>query len=286
MKIVEAKAELWRQKDDYSHIAKCARVCYASIPKIVGSDKNFCKKLWNNKHRSMFRHAGVYYIIPESLNLNWKCYSYCAIKIVNGMKYITTNKQCAKEYFSKYDRFKITKEEAFSNPVFVENKMLMFTFCIETGIDITRELNRKSPNNIAEQSTRYVDFNKRVGIRFKKCHWMFNLNFYKKCLVYIMCKLDEWFYKISRSKYGLNLPPEDARWCLFLDVMSKAIYTYTVKEWEYIINMRLFDWTGVAHKDAKIIAAQIANDFESLNYKLDNYKQNELNNAEHMVSLI
>ena len=61
--------------------------------------------------------------------------------------------------------------------------MLYYTFVIDTGIDITRELNRKSPNAISERSTRYVDFIKKIGIIFKKCHWMTKLNLYRKVLV-------------------------------------------------------------------------------------------------------
>ena len=151
--------------------------------------------------------------------------------------------------------------------------MLRVTLCIETGIDITREYNRKSPNNIAEQSTRYVDFNKKVGIRFKKCHWMFGLNFYKRCLTKIMCKTAEWFYKISRSKYGLDLPPQDARWILPLDTMSKVVYTYTIKEWEDILNMREFDYTGKAHPDAKRVACQIHKQFNNLGFHIRNYNK-------------
>lgn len=284
MEIVEPKVKLLLQSSDiYDHIAKCARVCYASNNINNSNNKAFCKKLWSNKHRSMFRHAGVYYIIPEKLDLSYKAYAFSNIVIVEGIKYISTNKQCAKEYFQKYKRFEITDDEAWNNRIFREHGLIMLTFEIETGIDITRELNRKSPNNIAEQSTRYVDFNKRVGIKFKRCHWMMGLNLYRRFITKLMCKLDEWFYKISRSKYGLNLPPEDARWCLFLDTNSKAVYTYSVKEWEYIINMRLFDYTGKAHNDAKIIAKNLYDEITKLGFTIKNYKDEEPNKSECMV---
>lgn len=276
MEIREPKVTLWLQGNDiYSHISRCARVCYATKRPSRLDNKVFCKHLWRSKHKSMFRHAAAYYIIPEALDINWKAYSYCNIVIVEGQKYISTNEQCAKEYLQKYKRFKISNDEAWNNPIFKKYGLLMLTFNIETGIDITRELNRKSPNAIAEQSTRYVDFNKRLGIKFKLCHWMRNLSLYKYCLVKLMCKFDEWFYKISRSKYGLNLPPEDARWCLFLNTMSTVVYTYSIRDWEYIINMRLFDYTGKAHKDAKVIAQHIKELIEELGFTIKNYKDNE-----------
>lgn len=34
--------------------------------------------------------------------------------------------------------------------------MMRYTFCVDTQISTSRELNRVSPNSIAEKSTRYV----------------------------------------------------------------------------------------------------------------------------------
>ena len=275
MQILEPKVESWLQNDTIDHIARCARVCYAS-----DSNKNnakLCERLWNNKHYSMFRHAGVYYIIPEKLQVPDKAYIGAVVKLVGYNYYVSANEQSAREYWDyRYKKYRISITEAESNEVFVKYKMLRFTLCIETGIDITREFNRKSPNNIAEQSTRYVDFNKKLGICFKQCHWMYNMSIWKYCLTRIMLKTCELFYKIARSKYGLNLPPQDARFILPLDTMSKVVYTYTVAEWEYIVNMRLWDWTGKAHPDAKIVGQFIYDELVKLGYTPVNYSKNEL----------
>lgn len=275
MQILEPKVESWLQNDTIDHIARCARVCYAS-----DSNKNnakLCERLWNNKHYSMFRHAGVYYIIPEKLQVPDKAYIGAVAKLVGYNYYVSANEQSAREYWDyRYKKYRISIAEAESNEVFVKYKMLRFTLCIETGIDITREFNRKSPNNIAEQSTRYVDFNKKLGICFKQCHWMYNMSIWKYCLTRIMLKTCELFYKIARSKYGLNLPPQDARFILPLDTMSKVVYTYTVAEWEYIVNMRLWDWTGKAHPDAKIVGQFIYDELVKLGYTPVNYSKNEL----------
>lgn len=265
MKIVEPKVESWLQNDVIEHIARCARVCYASN-KITNNDK-ICKSLWKNKHRSMFRHAGVYYIIPEKLQISESAFIGATVFHKNTNYYVSTNEQCAKEYWDKrYFKYRISTQEAFNNEEFINSKLLRITLCIETGIDITREFNRKSPNSIAEQSTRYVDFIKKVGIRFKKCHWMPKCNIYKTILYKVMLKSCEWFYKIARSKYGLNLPAQDARFILPLDTMSKVVYTYTVAEWEYIVNMRLWNYTGKAHPDAKVIGHLIYDELETLGY--------------------
>lgn len=275
MQILEPKVESWLQNDTIDHIARCARVCYAS-----DSNKNnakMCEGLWNNKHYSMFRHAGAYYIISKKLQIPYKAYIGAVVILVGHNYYVSANEQSAREYWDRYyNEYRISTARAFNNDIFKKYKMLRFTLCIETGIDITREFNRKSPNNIAEQSTRYVDFNKKLGIRFKQCHWMYNMSIWKYCLTRIMLKTCEWFYKISRSKYGLNLPPQDARFILPLDTMSKVIYTYTVAEWEYIVNMRLWDWTGKAHPDAKIVGQFIYDELVKLGYTPVNYSKNEL----------
>lgn len=271
MEIVEPKVSSWLEYDLFDHIAKCARVCYASDSTI--NNVKFCNTLLKNKHRSMFRHAGVYYIIPKKLQLPYKAYIGAVVKLVNNKYYVSTNEQAAKEYWDKeYVAYRIDISQAMNDPIFQKYKLLRFTLCIETGIDITRELNRKSPNNISEQSTRYVDFNKKLGIRFKKCHWMKTCGLYRTLIYKFMAKTIEWFYKISRSKYGLNLPPQDARWILALDTMSKAVYTYTVAEWEYIINMRLWDYTGKAHEDARIVAKLIYDELKKLDCDIVQYK--------------
>lgn len=265
MKIVEPKVESWLQNSVIEHVARCARVCYASDK--TTDNHRMCENLWKNNHRSMFRHAGVYYIIPKKLQISEKAYIGATVKLVEYNYYVSTNDQCAREYWDKlYMKYRIPISKAFENDIFKKYKMLRFTLCIETGIDITREFNRKSPNNIAEQSTRYVDFIRKVGIRFKKCHWMPKCNLYQTILYKFMLKSCEWFYKIARSKYGLNLPPQDARFILPLDTMSKVVYTYTVAEWEYIVNMRLWGWTGKAHPDAKVIGQLIYNELEKLGY--------------------
>lgn len=272
MRINRPFVEYWPQGDDYdSHVARCARVCYASS----GTNSNqLIESLKRSGHLSMFRHVGRYYIIPESrVRIPAEIRAYVNIvKDSCGSWFVSTNGQVADKYFEKYKEYEISWNKARRYNTFVDNKMIYYTFVVNTGIDITRELNRKSPNAIAEQSTRYVDFNKKVGIQFKKCEWMNFANWYKKLLYKSMCWLDAAFYRISRSRYGLNLTPEDARWCLFLDSWTRAVYTYTVKDWEYIINLRLFDNTGRAHPDVHPIMNEIKTYLENAQYKIINYK--------------
>ena len=256
------------------HIASCARICYGNDKEYSHLDnQKLYARLVRDGHVSMLRQFGCYYIIPRThedifMRIVNMVRPYINYTISGSDIYISCNKQTAMAFLDdEFSAYQIAKCEAIHHKEFYVNEMLYYTFIIGTGIDITRELNRVSPNAIAERSTRYVDFNKKIGINFKKCHWMNNLNWYKKLLVNIMAKTGEIFYKISRSKYGLNLKPQDARWCLPLDTMSKVAYTYTVKEWRRILDLRYYGTTGTPHPDTKIVAAKIKSFLEDEGYE-------------------
>ena len=95
MQIIESKVESWLQNNSVDHIARCARVCYASDR--VSNNQAMCNRLWNSKHRSMFRHAGVYYIIPEKLQISEKAYIGAIVKLEGHTYYVSTNEQSARE---------------------------------------------------------------------------------------------------------------------------------------------------------------------------------------------
>lgn len=279
MNIVEPYIEFVSQclETKEHHLAKCARICYAATG---DNDSALYNNLWKNGHRSCYRHISRYFIITlENIeednglqNFVKSLYNspYVNIAVIGTTYYISTNEQFIREHnyvYNKLVKYEVLPLVAFRDHNFIESGVLRYTFIISTGIDITRELNRVSPNNICEQSTRYVDFNKKIGICFKKCHWMNLTSAYKTFIYKTMCKIDEWFYKISRSKYGLNLKPEDARWCLFLDTNSKAVYTYSFNEWKHILELRYKGTTGKPHPDAYTIAAKLYEWFTLTGYK-------------------
>lgn len=288
MKIISNSVKYIPQNSNpYSHIEYCARVCYASLDKMKNNNQDshrFCKGLFNHGHKSVFRHAGLYFIIPykdirDDDDLRRAILeiptTYLNSFYSRDKAYFSCNMQTKFDYiklFDKLSKYEISYDEARNIEEFYVHDLIYYTFIIQTGIDITRELNRKSPNAISEQSTRYVDFTKKIGIQFKRCHWMPGINIYRKLLYNIMCKIDEWFYRISRSKFGLNLKPEDARFCLFLDTMSTVVYTYTIKNWRDIINLRYFNSTGKPHPDAKAVIAKVKEELENCGYQFYNPK--------------
>lgn len=161
MKIIEPKVELWKQDDNAkAHVVRCARVCYG---RTNGNDEATIKRLINDEHWSMFRH-GTYYIIAndsdktlETIVINYANTIGFSYHYEKHVYYITVNGNWVLDhktqfgYLSKY----IVPIEDFCNTE-IGFHMMRYTFCVDTQISTSRELNRVSPNSIAEKSTRYV----------------------------------------------------------------------------------------------------------------------------------
>lgn len=179
MKIIELKVELWRQEDAKAHVARCARVCYG---KETGNDEATVKRLINSKHWSMFRHETVYAMIPIELwygNFGeilkgYKASPYISWVTVRDYIYVSTNGNFMLD-IEKYEPvlYIIIIELVKKNLILVKLLIIFFarwTFCVDTQISTSRELNRVSPNNIAEKSTRYVYEDGTIC----RPHWMSN----------------------------------------------------------------------------------------------------------------
>ena len=155
MKIIEPKVELWQQGDDAkAHVARCARVCYG---RETGNDGATIKRLINDEHWSMFRH-GTYYMIAndsdktlETIIINYANTIGFSYHYEKHVYYITVNGNWVLDhktqfgYLSKY----IVPIEDFRNTE-IGFHMMRYTFCVDTQISTSRELNRVSPNSIAE----------------------------------------------------------------------------------------------------------------------------------------
>lgn len=111
----------------------------------------------------MFRH-GTYYIIAndsdktlETIIINYANTIGFSYHYKKHVYYITVNGNWVLDhktqfgYLSKY----IVTIEDFCNTE-IGFHMMRYTFCVDTQISTSRELNRVSPNSIAEKSTRYV----------------------------------------------------------------------------------------------------------------------------------
>ena len=279
MKIIEPKVELWQQGNDTkAHVARCARVCYG---RENGNDEATVKRLLDSKHWSMFRHI-TYHIIAndsdkdlENLIINYANTIGFSYHYEKHIYYITVNGNWALdhkvpfEYLSKY----IVPIEDFRNTE-IGFHMMRYTFCVDTQISTSRELNRVSPNSIAEMSTRYVYKDGSIC----RPHWISqkeaelfnndnNADLDEAMNIYLNgCKRDFEEYKILVDKYKIHR--QDARGKLPLDTATRCIYTYSTKEWFDIIKKRVYHTTGKAHPNATIICKLIEQELNELGYEI------------------
>lgn len=288
MKIIEPKVELWRQGNDTkAHVARCARVCYG---KETGNDTTLIKRLLDSKHWSMFRHESVYAIIPiykrelkNYLLLVASC-PYIQVHTYYNSVYIATNEQFILDksypkFIELINMYRVTEDE-FSNTEIGFN-MMRYTFCVDTQISTSRELNRVSTNSIAEMSTRYVYEDGSIC----RPHW---LNGYYVCkdlaghyIIYKNWQLDtdinhkvltyvescDSSFKNYRYLIESGMHRQDARGVLPLDTATRCIYTYSIDEWRHILDLRYYGTTGQPHPNAKLIAGMIRDELIELGYE-------------------
>lgn len=268
-----------------------ARLCYASESK-EGSTwedaKRFCLKHIKAGHVSIGRHGSVYlkiadHVFAEELYNKYKESPFVLMNYDDGNLYITTNYQFASENFEN----KFIERYWCDMPI-PENER--YTFVVVTQISTSRELNRTSPNNIMEQSTRYVNFyskggaicqpwwfdlfikddedievttiedNLYISVNGKTSPWcnthcrilVPNLGYYDSTVERSIIK---WYkdFKFYNKQIEYGMQPQDAREYLPLATATKVAYSYNIKELIEVINKRYFGTTGKPHPNAKII---------------------------------
>lgn len=192
MYLVKPNVRLKEQININEQIATCARVCYGSKGVDSGlnnseKDKELINRLIASGHLSTFRHATRYFIIgakdyvPND-ELVFLCYAisnnpYCQLVVGEDKSYyIVINQQT---YFENSDWHEYLKDYEVSPKTFSLTYtgmfMLRFTFIITTQISTSREFNRKSPNSISEESTRYCCYSKDKflnDVAICQPHWM------------------------------------------------------------------------------------------------------------------
>lgn len=273
MILIEPKVELLKEDNFYSHVANCARVCYASNNNSNISDEQFCKNiLIANNHLSMFRHATIYCKYNKN---DWNRYTVDTFRLAQNINvidigdlYVIMNGQSYLEFKKNNiaENLKIDSHIIKDLPNELK-EYKRFTFKVITQISTSRELNRVSPNNIAERSTRYCNYSKDKfdnQIRICKPYYYDNLEIADQ-LAFINRMSEYESNYLNRINRGWS--PEDAREFLPLCTATEVIYTYTVKEWRHIIDLRYYGTTGKPHPNAKIIAGLIRDQLIYLGYK-------------------
>lgn len=286
MHIINPSVELWEQTDTFSHVCRCARICYR---KETGNDNILYTHLLNKKHNSMFRHATYYFIIPNNCSPRWLIAYFNAvirgakiigidINYVQGNYYVVTNGNWNLDHqdlLKSINNYEVTAKE-FANANEIAWNMMRYTFKVTTQISTSRELNRVSPNSISEQSTRYVYEDGTIC----RPHWMTDeeveiantdsVKMFYKCNErlneYIFdCSYAFEHYKLLIDKYEMHR--QDARGVLPLDTATICAYTYSINEWRAILDLRYYGTTGQPHPNAKIIAGMIREQLIELGYE-------------------
>lgn len=285
MNIVKPYIELWHQDADWiHHVAKCARICYASDG---SNDVKLVDNLLKLGHLSMFRHRSIYYIIPKDnkyieLVTKLEFCPYVEYLIGSEAIYLATNGHFYIEHkdniLKTLEPFIVTAEEFINWEL--GWRLMRYTFKVTTQISTSRELNRVSPNNIAEQSTRYVYENGTICCP----HWLdYDLANYiqesvirnedkmlmddehNKAYIYIRdCAKNFASYKVLVDEYKMNR--QDARGILPLDTATICAYTYSASQWRDIIDLRYHGKTGAPHPNAKIIVGMIREELIKFGY--------------------
>ena len=265
MKIIEPKVELLSEIgiSPESHIARCARVCYGKEYKEPNqeADKKMVDGLIKRNHLSMLRHNSAYFVFTNHLPEEFKS-EYVNTLSQEDYIYASTNGQFTLEHNNKAD----LNSHVFLNlcrkyPELF--KLYRLTFCITTQISTSRELNRVSPNNIAERSTRYCS--SKDGLEICRPWWFNKTSEDMSALSIIKLPIKEKIFAIAWKdaeeyynkaiEYGMK--SEDARGILPLDTATKVIYTYNIKEWKHILDLRLYDKTGKAHPNVHVVMQMV-----------------------------
>lgn len=278
MKIIEPNVEYWSECgiNHINHIARCARICYRSEK---GDNEKLVLALGNNKHYSMFRHATKYFIVPVNYFTDLAKAKYFDNNpyinyIVEDLDiYISTNEQYIAEHNDFYNlvaKYERSVDDMFTLAWKYKSiyDIIRYTFKVTTQISTSRELNRVSPNNIAEQSTRYVyddgtlcrpwwlteeESNLFTNGERDKLH-------YATGLYLTSCKRNFDSYIQLVKEYNIN--KQDARGVLPIDTATVCAYTYSGKEWKHILDLRYRGTTGKPHPNAYIIGEMIHNQLQ------------------------
>lgn len=195
IKVVNPSVEFWKQEGYtlnaiWKHIARCARVCYQSVPKDNGEDdysflvrtlfrgiepKNINTKDLAKYHLSVCEHATVHLKYPTFMPrataqaTRFIHNHYSRTKEHEGYIYVTTNMRVLIEHHWM-DELEFI-DNTPNCPYYIPRP----TVCFITDIGASRELNRHRVNSVSEESTRYCAYDKGKfgnGITVTKLPWI------------------------------------------------------------------------------------------------------------------
>ena len=289
MKLINQNVEEWHcgytLPEIWSHIAKCARVCYQSEPRNnEETDEEFVKRVILRNHS--FEEIG------ESRELQLKLHLSC---LEHGTIYL--NIPCEEDTLTAIRFFKnniYSKHNCSSNAryhittnmrVIIENNLMNVlhyvtkpnvfhcirtTFNITTDIGVARELARHRTHSISEESTRYCNYSKdkfNNELTFIKHCWLNDekLKLYGDYHTVIRDKSPESIFIANLNNVEkdyldlikLGWTPQQARQILPLSTKVQTIHTTFESDWAEFISLRADACSGSVHPNMKVIANKI-----------------------------
>lgn len=315
MELITPSVEIWEQNNGsldgiWAHIARCTRVCYQSTPKENGeTNEEFVKRVilrisngdldWDKIHGAMLENGTVYLTLPitnvmcDEVNLDitgisrrYRNNKYSKVVISDKYVYVTTNLRVI------YENNWLEDLEYIDRPTFHHKRV---TVSFTTNIGVTREFNRHRVNSIAEESTRYCNYNKRNDgqVKIGLPAWLLddeNMGYiehhadddlYSYCEDIVdktaigadgWCDIDYYLFALTCAEYCYNnliakgWKPQQAREVLPLANKSQLIHTAFVDDWIHFFKLRAFGVSGPPHPNAKLVARPLVEQFEKLGY--------------------
>ena len=127
--------------------------------------------------------------------------------------------------------------------------------CI-TDRAVTHEMVRHRPASFAQESQRYVNYEKKGGVQFIKPYWFDSASTDEKISFKFSLQNSEGIYK---ELIEAGLKPQEARGVLPNATKTEIVMTAPMYEWQHFLNLRYFGTTGAPHPDIKKIASYIHN---------------------------
>ena len=127
--------------------------------------------------------------------------------------------------------------------------------CI-TDRAVTHEMVRHRPASFAQESQRYVNYEKKGGVEFIKPYWFDSASDSEKISFKFSLQNSEGIYK---ELIEAGLKPQEARGVLPNATKTEIVMTAPMYEWQHFLNLRYLGTTGAPHPDIKKIASYIHN---------------------------
>lgn len=308
MELITPSFEIWTQEitspieDMYAHIARCTRVCYQSEKKDdKETEEEFVKRVilrnlpfkCEANHLAMLEHGTVYLDFLNVTGTKWyelvrkydeNKYSYVNTK--TGL--VTTNLRVLVEN-DWLDDLKY-----FCPPT--HGHKLRVTVSFTTNIGVSREFNRHRVNSIAEESTRYCNYNKRNDgqIKIGLPAWLLDdehlpyikghanddvvsyatgiINQEEDEILKTWCDMDFYLCGLTFCNWCYNMlikkgwKPQQAREVLPLATKSQLIHTAFIDDWKHFFALRADGVSGPPHPNAKLVAAPLKEEFIKRSY--------------------